>query len=258
MPYALVTGATAGIGAAFARLLAREGYDLVLVARDEQRLLAIAAEIRASVRVPSEILVADLSTSAGMKVVEDRLSDETRPVEVLVNNAGYALGKPFRETTTDEDQALLNVLVTAPLRLTHAVLPLMLTRGRGRLINIGSVAAYLPGSTYAAAKSWLSVFSESLHQQLAGTGVMVSVIAPGYTHTEFHERAGIDLSVVPEAMWLEAAHVAEQAWADVNRGKLVSIPGLQYRTLMTVVQYLPRPLVRNIAAFRPSPKGGAR
>jgi len=254
MPYALVTGATAGIGAAFARLVAREGYDVVLVARTAERLDAMATELETSVRVKTEVIVADLTTKDGMAAVERRLADATRPVEVLINNAGFGLRDSFQVAPIDDEQRQLNLLVTAPLRLVHAALPGMLARGRGFVINVGSVAAFIPANTYSAAKSWLTLFSESLHQQLQGSGVRVTVVAPGYTHTEFHQRAGMDMSAVPSGMWLNATDVAERAWNDAKRGKAISVPGMQYRVLTAAARFAPRSLVRRIATMRPGPE----
>jgi len=254
MPYALVTGPTAGIGAAFARLLAREGYDLVLVARDEARLAAMATELQTSVRAEVETLAADLSTADGIHRTEARLRDETRPIEVLVNNAGFSLRAAFLSSGIDDEQRLLDVLVTAPMRFTHAVLPSMVARGRGYVINVGSTAAFIPANSYSAAKSYLTVFSESLSEQLRGTGVKVTVVAPGYTHTEFHERAGMDMAAVPELFWLDPADVALQAWVDVRRGRPLSVPSWQYRTLAFLARYGPRPVVRRVATRRPGPQ----
>jgi short-subunit dehydrogenase len=254
MPYALVTGPSAGIGAAFARLLAREGYDLVLVARDEARLKALATELEVSLRTHCEIIVADLTTIEGLQLAEQRLGDQARPVEVLVNNAGFGLPTRFVESSIEDEERQLDLLVRAPMRLTHAALPGMIARGRGYVINVGSIAAFIPANTYSAAKSWLTYFSESLHEQLQDTGVRVSVVAPGYTHTEFHQRAGMDMSQVPEALWLDAADVADQAWLDAQRGKALSVPGLQYRTLAGATQFLPRSLLRSVATRRPGPK----
>jgi uncharacterized protein len=254
MPYALVTGSTSGIGAAFARLLAREGYDLVLVARDGQRNEALGAELTASVRVKVEVMVADLSTEQGRALVEERVADHTRPIEVLVNNAGFGLRESFKNSTLADEQAQLDVLVTAPLRFSHVALPAMLSRGRGFIINVGSVAAFIPANTYSSAKSYLTVFSEALSSQLAGTGVRACVVAPGYTHTEFHERAGMDMSALPEFLWLDATAVAEQAWRDCKAGKALSVPGGQYQVLSTLARYAPRPWVRLAALRRPGPR----
>lgn len=254
MPYALVTGASVGIGAAFARLLARKGYSLVLVGHHGGRLQTIATELEQSVHAQCELLVADLTTPEGMALVEARLADDSHPIEVLINNAGFGLTPSFRNSTVDEEQAQLNILVTAPMRFCHTVLPVMLGRGRGYIINVGSVAAFIPANTYSAAKSYVTYLSESLNSQLADSGIHVTVVAPGYTHTEFHQRAGMDMSKVPEAMWLDANDVAEQAWDDVMRGKAVCVPGAQYRALTTLAQYLPRPVVRRVATRRPGPK----
>ncbi len=253
MSYALVTGPTSGIGAAFARLLAREGYDLVLVARNTARMQALADELHSSLRIKCETITADLTTEDGMRAVEERLADETRPIEVLVNNAGFGLKDPFYKSTVADELGQLTILVTAPLRFTHAAVPRMIARGRGYIINVGSVAAFIPANTYSSAKAWLTNFTESLHEQLQDTGVHATVVAPGYTHTEFHQRAGMDMSALPEALWLDANAVAAQAWADVIRDRPVSIPSWQYQTLSFAARYLPRPVIRKVANRRPGP-----
>jgi len=254
MPYALVTGPSVGIGAAFARLLARKGYSLVLVGKHPEGLQAMADELDKSLHTECELHIADLTTIEGIESVEKLLADESRPIDVLVNNAGFGLPDSFRNSTVEDEQAQLTILATAPMRLTHRALPSMLARGRGYIINVGSVAAFIPANTYSAAKSYVTVMSEALSTQLEGTGVRVTVVAPGYTHTEFHQRAGMDMSKLPQALWLDANDVAEQGWADVQRGKAVSVPGSQYRVLTALAQYGPRSVIRKVATRRPGPK----
>lgn len=248
MSRAVITGATSGIGRAFAEQLAAAGYDLVLVARTPERLAEVADALRARSRVQVETVVADLSERAGMAEVEALLADPTRPVELLVNNAGFSVHQRFVGGDVDAEQRMLDVLVTAVMRLTHTALPGMVARGSGAVINVSSVAGWLPGGTYSAAKAWVTTFSESIAGTLAGTGVQVTALCPGYTHTEFHERAQMDVSGVREWMWLDADAVVAQALRDVRRGREVSVPGRQYRALSLLARHLPRRIVRRVTA----------
>ena len=247
MSKALVTGATSGIGLAFARTLAQRGHDLVLVARDRQRLDLVAEELR-SHRVHVEVMPADLSDRAQMSAVEGYLRAE--PVEILVNNAGFGVQQRFASGDLDAEQRMLDVLVTAVMRLTHAALPGMVERGSGAVLNVSSVAGWITGGTYSAAKAWVTVFSESLAVELAGTGVHVTAVCPGYTHTEFHQRASMEMDAIPEWMWLDTQDVVDRALSDVRRGRPVSVAGRQYKALSLAAQYLPRPLVRAIGSRR--------
>src|SRR6476659_6625150 len=188
---ALVTGPTAGIGHSFAVQLARRGHDLVLVARDEARLQEVAGELREAYGVEVEVLPADLVDRASLARVEARLADRDRPVELLVNNAGFGLKKRFLDNTVDEENAMLDVLVTAVLRLSHAALGPMSERGHGGIINVSSVAAYLPRGSYSAAKAWVNSFSEWAHLEYASRGVQVLGLCTGFTKTEFHERMDV-------------------------------------------------------------------
>ena len=250
MATALVTGATAGIGAEFARQLATRGDDLVLVARDRERLEAYAEDLRGRHRVEVEVLVADLTDRAQLATVEARLRDATRPVDLLVNNAGFGVNQLFLDGDLDAEQSMLDVLVTAVMRLTHAALPGMVARGTGGVINVSSVASFIAGGTYSAAKSWCTVFSESVDRQLVGTGVTVMALCPGFTHTEFHQRGGMDVSHLPDWMWLDAPDLVRGALADFRRGKPVSVPGAQYKTIRVLTSVLPRPLVRRASGVR--------
>jgi short-subunit dehydrogenase len=243
MPTALITGATAGLGAVFADRLAREGQDLVLVARDETRLAAISGRLRRSYAVDVEVLPADLADDAGCAKVEQRLADRARPIDLLVNNAGLTLGKGFLNGDIDDEERMLRVLVRAVLRLTHAALPGMVERGRGAVINVSSVAAWWPSGTYAAAKAWVTSFTEGLVRPLVGTGVRVMVLCPGYTKTEFQQRAGLRRRG-PDWMWLGADQVVDDGLRDLNRGVVVSVPSARYKLIAFLGRHAPRSLRR--------------
>lgn len=259
MPTALVTGPTAGIGRGFAESFARKGFDLVLVARNEERLRALAEELGEAFGVSCEVLPADLCDRSDIDRVAARLADDARPVDALVNNAGFGLNRSFLNSDVDEEQRSLDVLVTAVLRLTHAALPGMVDRRFGMVINVSSVASWITGGTYSAAKSWVTVFSESLAQELQGTGVRITAVCPGFVHTEFHERAGIDMSGMPEVMWLDVSQVVSQAMRDVARGRSVSVAGPQYKAFSAILRHGPRSLARLATASRQrNPRFGAR
>jgi uncharacterized protein len=249
MTSALITGGTAGIGRAFADEFAARGIDLVLVARDAARLEKVAAELRTAGAPDVEVLSADLSGAEGRALVEQRLADSERPVDFLVNNAGFGLGKGFTRTAVEQEDTLIEVHVRAVMRLTHAVLPGMIERGRGSVINVASAAAFAPRGTYSAAKAWVVMFTESLAAELHGSGVRAIAVCPGFTHTEFHDRADIETADVPGWMWLDAPDVVKTALRDLGRGVPVSVPGMQYKALTTLAAYVPRS-VRTRAARR--------
>jgi uncharacterized protein len=259
VPRALITGPTSGIGRGFAEAFARKGFDLVLVARDRERLEALSAELTTAYGVSCEVLPADLSVRADMDRVAVRLRDADRPVTALVNNAGFGLNRSFLRSDIDDEQRALDVLVTAVLRLTHAAVPGMVERGSGMVINVSSVASWITGGTYSAAKSWVTVFTESLAQELAGTGVRVTAVCPGFVHTEFHQRAGIDMGSIPEFMWLDVPQVVEQAFSDLARDRPVSVAGPQYKAVSALLRHGPRSLARLATASRQrNPRFGAR
>jgi uncharacterized protein len=244
-PIALITGPTSGLGEGFARRYAADGYDLVLVARDADRLHKLADDLRDAHGLETEVLVADLADASGRAAVAGRLSDG---VQVLVNNAGFGLAGEFWTIDPALLQAQLDVNVTAVMQLTRAALPPMLGAGNGTVINIGSIAGLLPGrgSTYSASKAWVVSFSEGLSSGLVGTGVGVHALCPGYMHTDFHHRAGITMSSMPPFMWLDIDYVVDECLSQAVKGSVVIVPSLQYKVLTTGGRLLPRGLTRRL------------
>ncbi|TJZ54510.1 SDR family oxidoreductase [Streptomyces piniterrae] len=250
MTNVLITGATSGIGAAFARRFAAKGFHLVQVARNKERLDRTADELRTRYGVDVETIAADLLDATGRTAVEERLASSVNPVDVLVNNAGFGLPAPFPHSPIEDEERMLDLLTKVPLRLTHAAVPGMTARRRGVILNVSSVASLLPTGTYGAAKAWLTAFSESLRVDLAPHGVRVIALCPGFTRTEFQERAGMDVSSLPEWAWLEADNVVDQALKDLGRGRPVSITGWRYKTYAQAVRHAPRTLAAKMARSR--------
>lgn len=247
---ALVTGATAGIGAAFARRLAADGHHLVLVARDEARLRKQATALAEAHGITVEVVVADLTTSDGMAAVQRRLSNPERPVDLLVNNAGISLNRSFLDSTVEAEERLLSLNVRAVMRLTHAALPGMVDRGAGGVINVSSTAGFaavMPGSTYSATKAWVNNFSESMAYAVRRFDVRVMALCPGYVRTEFHQRAGIDMSGTPSWLWLDADQVVDDALRSLARGRVIRVVDWRYRLIVRVLQFIPRRLVQRIS-----------
>lgn len=242
--WALVTGATAGIGESFTRLLAANNYNLVLVARDLPRLEERALALQAKFGIETVVLQADLSTNEGCSLVELYITEHE--IDVLINNAGFGIKKAFTTSALNDEQNLLDVLVRTPMRLMHTALPTMRTRDKGIIINVSSVAGFIAGGTYSASKSYLTVLSESLNTELFGTKVKISALCPGYTRTEFHQRGRMSMKGLPNFMWLNADKLVAKAWSDALKGKALSIPGWQYQILTFVMRYAPRSLVRKI------------
>lgn len=248
MPTALITGATAGIGAAFARYLAKAGHDLVLVARDSVRLAATAADLSAAHGVSVDVITADLSTEEGRERVAARI--EQSAFDLVVNNAGLSLNTPFLRSTAQKESALLGVNVHAVMRLTLAALPGMVQRRAGAVVNVSSVSGFgaaMPGSTYPASKAWVTNFSESVALSVVPLGVRVMALCPGYVRTEFHQRAGIDMTKTPSWLWLDADELVVAAMADLRRGRLVSVPSVKYKVVAFGLRHLPGRLLRRIS-----------
>ncbi|MEV8134184.1 SDR family NAD(P)-dependent oxidoreductase [Microbacterium aurantiacum] len=241
MPTALITGASSGLGAEYARRLAARGADVVLVARDGAALDTLAADIRSRDGVHVEVLVADLLDAGARAAVESRLRATEAPIEVLVNNAGFGLPLDFERNDIEAEAAHLALHVEVPMRLMHAALEGMCARGRGRILNIASVAAFIPRSTYGAAKGWLVSFSRWANARYAPRGVTVTAVCPGFTHTDFHRRMGLEAGAegVPAGLWLNAPFVVDASLRDAARGRAVSIPSLRYRLLVALTRVVP-------------------
>ncbi|QAY69334.1 SDR family NAD(P)-dependent oxidoreductase [Xylanimonas protaetiae] len=251
MGTALVTGATAGLGLEFAWQLATARHHLVLVARDEARLEEVAGQLRAAAGVDVEVVRADLSVPDDVARVAERLrvtgeedGETRRPVGLLVNNAGFGMRHRFTKDDLDSELRALDVMVRAVLVLSHAAAGQMKHRGRGAILNVGSVAALTATGTYSAHKAWVRTFTEGLAAELKGTGVTATVVAPGLTHTEFHARMHADTSGLPEIAWLDAPRVVADALADVRRGVVLSTPSLRYKAASAALRVAPRPTVR--------------
>jgi len=260
---ALITGASSGIGAEFARQLAADGLDLVLVARNRDRLEAFATELREMHDVDVEVLALDLLTKAGAKAAEARVGASVNRIDVLVNNAGFGLARRFEDNPVDDELEMLSILVEVPLRLTHAALAHMLPAGGGTIVNIASVAGFTPRGTYSAAKAWLLAFSRWANVVYKKRGVRVTAIAPGFVRTEFHQRLATDAHAevpageprepaelerqVPGFLWLSAPDVVRTALVDTARGRAVSIPSLRYKLIVAASQLVPDALAERVS-----------
>ena len=242
--WALVTGATAGIGESFTRLLAAQGFNLVLVARDETRLHERAQGLKDKFGAESVVIVADLATESGCAQVEEFI--KSNEIEVLINNAGFGINKAFTMSDLAKEEEVLKVLVRTPMRLMHVILPGMKERNSGTIINVSSVASFIAGGTYSAAKSYLTVLTEAVNTEVKSTNIKVSALCPGFTRTEFHQRGKMKMSGLPDFMWLNSDKLVEQSWKDAQANKPVSIPGWQYKLLVAIVSIAPRKFVRNI------------
>ena len=240
--WALVTGPTSGIGRSFARALAARGHDLVLVARNEDRLAETADELRSTYGIAVEVLPADLVDRAQLAKVEARLADRGEPVRLLVNNAGFGLRGRFLDNDLAQEQAQLDVLVTAVMRLTHAALGSMLAEGRGQIVNVSSMAGFLQRGSYSAAKSYVTKLSQWAHHEYAGQGVQVMAVCPGFVRTEFHQRLGSDTESAPRLLWLDPDRVVAEALVDLDSGKALSIPSKRYKAIAVVVRVVPASL----------------
>lgn len=247
MGTALITGATSGIGLELAWQLAAARHDLVLVARNEDRLEETARRLRAAAGVEVEVLPADLALVKGRSAVVERLREEGKPVGLLVNNAGFGLGQRLVGGSARREEQALDVMVRAVLLLSKAAAEAMVPRGRGAILNVSSIAAATAMGTYATHKGWVRHFTEALAGELAGTGVTATVVCPGLVRTEFHDAAGIDASVWPAIGWIGVEKVASDALRAVRRGQVICTPTLRYQLLTAGLRLAPRGLVRRFA-----------
>jgi len=261
MATALITGASAGIGLEFAKQLAADGHDLVLVARDSAKLSSVAADLRERYPIQVEILRADLADPDDLARVVERLQviepvvisepdgfgflpgEIHYPVSILVNNAGFGTGQRLVGGDIKKEKAVIDVLITAVLVLSKAAAEQMVQRGKGAIINVGSIAALTAGGTYAAAKAWVRTFTEGLAAELKGTGVTATVIAPGLTRSEFHQRAGIKADAFPDWAWLDAEQVVREGLAAAKRGAVHSTPSVRYKAAAAALRMTPRGIV---------------
>ena len=237
---ALVTGASSGIGEVLARKLAAEGTDLVVVARDRERLEALAADLPVEV----EVLRADLADKAQLAAVEARLVASEAPIDLLVNNAGFGTYGAFVELDADEEEREVQVNCNALVRLCHAAAPGMLQRGSGTIVNVSSLASRAAAprnAVYAATKAFVSHFSDALHEELRGSGVTVTVVEPGFTRTEFQQRAGLTEGAgMPDFVWQSAEAVADATLAGARRGQALVVPGNHNKVAAGLSALVPR------------------
>jgi short-subunit dehydrogenase len=245
MAKALVTGASAGIGLEFVHQLSKKGYDVILVSRNKNKLEEIAKDVVNKYGIKTEILTADLGTEQGIKQTCDFILQND--VEFVVNNAGLGINKPFHATDLAEEVNLLNVLVKAPLEISHAAINQMMKKNKGFIVNVGSVAAWTTSGTYSAAKVWLTSFSESLNTNYKSSGINVTVVAPGFTRTEFHQRAQMPTNEIPNWMWISTQLVVKESIKAVLKAKPVVIPHLKYKILFVFLRVMPRSFIRKFS-----------
>jgi hypothetical protein len=250
MGTAMITGASAGLGLEFAWQLATARHDVVLVARDGDRLHRLAGQLEAAAGVRTEVIVADLSQRDQLEPLVERLRHPIRPVGLLVNNAGFGIAQPFIGGDLAREEVALDVMVRAVLVLCHAAAPEMVKRGRGAILNVASIASLLASGTYSADKAWVRAFTEGLAVELRGTGVTATALCPGLVHTEFHQRGGIDASAFPAMSFLNPEDVVAAALADVRRGAVISTPSLRYKIVAGSARIAPRWAIRAAGRYR--------
>ncbi|HJY45793.1 MAG TPA: SDR family NAD(P)-dependent oxidoreductase [Propionibacteriaceae bacterium] len=247
MATALITGGTSGIGAAFARALAERGDDLVLVARDADRLSETATDLKERYAVSVETIAADLAVRSDVVGIAERLASVERPIDLLVNNAGFAVRVRLTAADTTPHEHAIDVMIRAVLMLGAAAGRAMRQRGAGTIINVSSTAGFVAMGGYSAIKSWVTSYSESLANELHGTGVKVVALCPGWVRTEFHERAEINMSSIPPFLWLDADRLVADCLDDAAAGKVISIPSKRYKVLMTICEHLPHRAMRAVS-----------
>ena len=244
---ALITGATSGLGTEFCMQLASRGYDLVIVARDSGALTELATRLRAQFAIDVEVLPADLVTDAGVESVAARLADSARPIRALINNAGFGLRGNFADNNLQDELGHLRIHTQTPLVLMHAALNALTTAGGGQIINVASVAAFTPRGSYSAAKGLIVNFSRWANVFYADRGISVTALCPGFVHTDFHQRMGVDKSTVPPWGWLHAPDVVRQGLNDSDAGKSMSVPSRRYKIAVALARIAPDAIVEKLA-----------
>jgi len=252
-PLAVVTGASAGIGKEFCHQLAARGYDLIVVARDAARLEALRQELEGQYGIAVEVFPADLTIDTDVSLVAERIT-RSPGLSLLVNNAGFGAQGRLADASPARQEAMLRLHTLAPMRLTQAAVPVLLQKGRGAIVNVSSVASFLYSANnvnYCATKAYLTTFSEGLAAELAGSGVRVQALCPGFTHTEFHQRMKADVSGLPRWMWMSAADVVETSLRNLERGgPVVCVPGLRYKLMVFLLRHFPRRLMGPLTTLR--------
>lgn len=239
-----ITGASAGLGAAFAHACAARGNDVVLVARDVRRLTELASELRAQHGVAVEVLAADLAEPEQLAAVAARLGENERPIDLLVNNAGFGLSNHLLAAEPGEARRAIDVMCIAVAELSLAAARAMRSRGGGRILNVASLSAWVTQGNYSAVKVWVKVFTEGLANELAGTGVTATALCPGWVRTEFHERAGLPTTGIPDWIWVDADTCVRKALVDCDRGVVVSVPTVRWKLARLGLALMPRAGVR--------------
>ena len=247
MPTALITGGTSGIGAAFAQTLAARGHDLVLVARNADRLSEMATDLKERYAVSVETITADLAVRDDVIGITERLSSAEQPIDMLINNAGFGVRAKLTDPDTTPHEHAIDVMIRAVLILSAAAGRTMRQRGAGTIINVSSTAGFVTMGIYSAIKAWVTSYTEGLANELHGTGVKVTALCPGWVRTEFHERANIHVGSIPEFMWLDADRVVAECLGDAAAGKVISIPSKRYAVMMTIAEHLPHRLMRAVS-----------
>jgi len=259
---ALITGASSGIGAAFAERLAQDGFDLILIARRQDRLEALARRLREHRHVAVDVVAADLTRADALRAVEGRVAQETA-LELLVNNAGFGGYMPFVSLDPDRAEELIRLQVTAVTRLTRAALPGMIARKKGAIINVSSRLAFsgsLPSpplpkrATYSATKAYINTFTRILANELEGTGVQVQALCPGVVRTEFHQRMGMDPGTFPAAMVMKPEAVVDASLAGLRLGEVICVPALKDPSLLAQLEESERRLLEESNSGTPAPR----
>jgi hypothetical protein len=252
-PLAVVTGASAGIGKVFCERLAARGHDLLLVARDGIRLQGLKQELEQQYPVSVEVFPADLTIDTDVSLLAETLARSPN-LAILVNNAGFGTRDTLADASPARQEAMLQLHMVAPMRLTQAALPVLLKNRRGAIVNVSSVASFLFSAgnvNYCASKAYLRVFSEGLAAELRGTGVRAQALCPGFTHSEFHQRMGVDGTQIPGWMWLSARSVVETSLAALRRGwPVVCVPGLRYKLIVFLLRVTPRWAIGRVTSRR--------